>query len=399
MNMDFKTVKNFFNDINPQKLKGLKIAGIITGGILAVLYLTFLVVLHFIDINKFMPMASNEVEKISGFKLSMDNPKISTTLKLGVKVKADSVNLNYKDNTPLMSLKKPEIELNLPTILIGHINLDKIQADEFDVYLVFNKDKKYTVMEYVDNIIKNTAPDEKTAIKNEEAADFNFPIEVRNVNIKARKIALHLKDENVNKTYLTQLNNSILTMKSLEGPLRIKTEGFVGIENTDTHFVNLDIDFKTKLPKISKNTVKPVESTEMQESELNFNPFKTLEDFNLRTDIFADLNIKNIEDFRANGDINIQKFSLKLSDIQLPESFVNLNFKDRTINLDSKAYVSREEYLETKSTVTTGKKTKLDLNLNTDKITLKSLKTLIGAVLDICCIENDIKNKIGRAHV
>ncbi len=239
-----------------------------------------------------MPMVSNEVEKISGFKLSMDNPKISTTLKLGVKVKADSVNLNYKDNTSLMSLKKPEIELNLPTILIGHINLDKIQADEFDVYLVFNKDKKYTVMEYVDNIIKNTAPDEKTAIKNEEAADFNFPIEVRNVNIKAKKIALHLKDENVNKTYLTQLNNSILTMKSLEGPLRIKTEGFVGIENTDTHFANLDIDFKTKLPKISENTAKPVESTEMQEFELNFNPFKTLEDFNLRTDIFADLNIK-----------------------------------------------------------------------------------------------------------
>ena len=39
--MDFKTVKNFFNDIDPQKLKGLKIAGIITGGILAVLYLAF----------------------------------------------------------------------------------------------------------------------------------------------------------------------------------------------------------------------------------------------------------------------------------------------------------------------------------------------------------------------
>ena len=54
--------------------------------------------------------------------------------------------------------------------------------------------------------------------------------------------------------------------------------------------------FKTKLPKISENTAKPVESTEMQEFELNFNPFKTLEDFNLRTDIFADLNIKNIED-------------------------------------------------------------------------------------------------------
>ena len=62
-----------------------------------------------------------------------------------------------------------------------------------------------------------------------------------------------------------------------------------------------DIDFKTKLPKISENTAKPVESTEMQEFELNFNPFKTLEDFNLRTDIFADLNIKNIEDLGKQG--------------------------------------------------------------------------------------------------
>lgn len=398
MNTDFKTFKNIFSNVDPKKLKKLKIAGAITGGIAAALYLAFLIIPHFIDINKFMPMISSEVEKLSGFKLSMENPKVLTTFRLGVKVKADSVNLNYKDNSPLMNLQKPEIELNLPSILIGHINLDKIKADKFDTYLVFTKDKKYTVMEYVDNIIKNTTPSEPV-IQKEETAEFNFPIEIRNVNIKAGKIALHLIDENANKTYLTQLNDSILTMKSLEGPLRIKTKGFTGIENTNIHFANFDIDFKTKLPKIDSSASKPAESTDIEEFELNFNPFKTLEDFNLETDILANLNIKNIEDFKANGDINIQKFSLKLSDIQLPDSYANLHFKDKTINIDSKAYVSKEEYLETKSTITTGKKTKLDLNLNTDKITLKSLKNLVGAVLDICCIENDIRNMTANGYI
>ncbi len=396
MNIDFK---NFLNNIDPEKLKTFKKAGIITGSVIAALYLAFLIIPHFIDLNKFMPVISSEVEKLSGFKLSVEKPKISTTLKLGVKVKADGVNLNYKDNTPLASLKKPEIEINLPSILIGHINLDNIKADELDAYLVFNKNKKYTVMEYVDNIIKNTTPDDEAAIKKEEA-DFNFPVEIKNINIKAGKIALHLKDENVNKTYLTQLNNSILTMKSLQGLLRVKTEGFTGIEDTDVHFADFDIDIKTKLPKIAEtSSPKQDNAAEMPEFELNFNPFKTLEDFNLRTNIFAHLNIKNIEDFKANGDINIEKFSLKLSNIQLPESYVNLNFKDRVINLDSKAYVSDKEFLQTKSSVTTGKKSKLDLNLNTEKITLKSLKDLIGAVLNICCIENDMKNMTASGYI
>ncbi len=391
--------KNFLNNTNPEKLKTFKKAGIITGSIIAVLYLAFLIVPHFINLNNFMPMISSEVEKLSGFKLSTEKPKLSTTLKLGVKIKAENVILNYKDDTPLAVLKKPEIEINLPSILIGHINLDKIKADEFNIYLTFNKNKQYTVMEYIDNIIKNTVPDEETNVKKDEA-DFNFPIEIRNINIKAGKIALHLKDENVNKTYLTQLNNSILTMKSLQGPLRIKTEGFTGIEDSNIHFANFDIDIKTKLPKIdAANTVQPAQTAETQEFELNFNPFKTLEDFNLRTDIFAHLNIKDIENFRANGDVNIGKFSLKLGNIQLPESYLNINFKDRTINLDSKAYVSDKEFLQTKSSIATGKKSKLDLNLNTEKITLKSLKDLIGAILDICCIENDIKNMTAGGYI
>ncbi len=380
-------------------VKKLKLAGAITGGVLAALYAGFLVLPFIVNLNNFVPAIADEIEKTSGLKLDIQNPKLKTTFKLGAGFKADNIKLSYSNNSPLLNIEKPELEINLPSILIGHINLDTIKADNLDAYLTFSKDKKYTIMEYVDNIIKNTTPDAETAAKQEETNKFNFPIKIQNINIKAEKTALHLTDENVNKTYIVQLNNSNIKLKSLNGPLSIKTEGFAGIENTDIHFADINIDLKTKLPKATNNTKADVSDKEVTMPELNINPFKTLEDFNLRTKINVKLDIKNIEDFKAKGYANIEKFSLKLNQIQFPDSYLNLNFKDRDININSKLYVSKEEYIETKSAVTTGKKSKLNLNVKAEKITIKSLKDIIGAILDICLIENDIKNMTANGYI
>ncbi len=395
--MDFKSFKSI--NINDETKKKLKITSAIAGGIFAAVYLLFLIAPYFINLNNFMPMVSSEVEKISGLKLAGNNVKLRTTFKFGVKLQADNFGINYKDNTPLFNLKNPEIELNLPTLLIGHINLDKIKADNADCYLVFTKDKKYSLLEYVDNITKATENnDGQNTEQNNQ--NFNFPIKVQNINIKAGKIALHLIDENENKTYITQLNDSLLSMKSLEGPLSLKTKGFVGIEDSDVKFANFDIDFKTKLPKIAADKEAADDGQTNEEiPEFNFNPFKTLEDFNLRTNIAAKLDIKNIEDFRAKGNIGIQNFSLKLSDIQLPESYLNLDFKDRNVDVDSKLFISKEEFVETRSGFKTGKKPKLDLDIKTDKITLKSLVDITAALLDICCIDNDIKNMTAAGYI
>jgi len=400
--MNFKSIKGIKNasflNLDDETKRKLKTAGAVTGGIVAALYAAFLILPNFIDLNKFTPQISSEIEKLSGFKLEADTLKLSTTPRLGVKVKAEKIALNYKNESPLFSLKKPEVEINLPTILIGHINLDKIKADDADIYLTFTKDKKYTVMEYIENVLKNTAPQNEEQSTNE--GGFTFPIELRNINITADKIGLHIFDENVDKTYLAELNNSSLRLKSLEGPLSLKTTGFIGIEDTDVEFVNIDADFKTKLPKIS-DTNKPGENKdeEFVLPDINFNPLKTLEDFNFKTDITAKVDIKDIEDFKANGAVNINNFSLKLDEIQLPKSYLNLNFKDRNIDVDSKVFVSNEEFIETKSAFKTGKKSKMDLNVKTDKVTIKSLKDIIGAVLNICCVENDIKNMTARGYI
>lgn len=407
MNINFASLFGNLNNkfgnilsISEDKIKKIKKALVITVGIFTVFYLAFLFILpNAIDLNKFTPTISKEVEKMSGFKFDAQNLKLGTTFRFGVKLKADKINLNYKDNTPLFSLTKPEVEINLPTILIGHINLDNIEANTADAYLVFTKDKKYTIIEYINNILKSATPKETKEARTKET-ELNFPIKIKNINIKANKIALHLIDENENKTYLAQLNNSSLLMKSLDGPLSIKTTGFIGIEDTGTKFVNIDVDLKTKLPKntATKKTLSK-EEEEFELPDISFNPLKTLEDFNLRADINTKLDIKNIENFKAKGNFNIQKFSLKLADIQLPESYVNLNFKDRDINISSEIFISKEEKIQTQSTIRTGKNPELDLNLKTDQIALNSIKDLIGAVLSICCIENDVKNMSATGYI
>ena len=155
VNMNFAPLKGILNISNDKK-RNIKKVSVILAGIFAAIYLAFFFIFpNVIDLNKFTPMISSEVEKMTGFKFNAKNLKLGTTFKFGVKLKADRIALNYKDDSPLLNLAKPEIEINLPTILIGHINLDTIKADSLDAYLVFTKDKKYTVMEYVDKILEN----------------------------------------------------------------------------------------------------------------------------------------------------------------------------------------------------------------------------------------------------
>ena len=85
--MDFKGLKNINID------KKYKMAGAIIGGIFAAIYLAFLILPHLIDLNKFMPMISDEVQKISGFKISVKNPKSGTIIadSIGEIIREDAV--------------------------------------------------------------------------------------------------------------------------------------------------------------------------------------------------------------------------------------------------------------------------------------------------------------------
>ncbi len=380
--MIFKKIKN-----NPEFLKISAYILSTLAGILAFLYLAFLLILpNIIDINKFTPQINEQVEKLTGFKFTLENPALKTTPRLGIKLSAKKVSLKYKDGKDFIYLLEPGIEINLPTLIFRHLNLDKIYVSEANMALVFTKDKKYTLEEYVQNILKNTADGQDQAKE-----DASLPIELRNINIDAKKATITLEDENISKTFIAQANNSKISLSSLKGPLKISTNGYLGAIENKNNFVDFNIKLQTKLPEMQADDNK--KETQPLEFDFNFNPLATLDMFSPQSKLNVDLKISDLgEKFSAKGYLNLEDLTLKINNYQLPKGYIKTSFNKNTIKTVSNIYISKDEFIQADNSITAGKNNKIDLNVKSDKISLNNLKILTYSLLEMFAIKNDLKS-------
>ena len=380
--MIFKKIKS-----NPEFLKISAYVLSALTCVLAVLYLAFLFILpNVIDINKFTPQINEEVQKLTGLKFALENPNLKTTPRLGIKVSAGKISLKYKDGKDFVNLLEPEVEINLPTLILGHLNLDKIYVKEARLALVFTKDKKYTLEEYIQNIIKNTSS--KPDVTKQDAT---LPIELKNINIDAKKVIITLRDENITKTFLAQANNSKISLSSLKGPLKISTSGFLGAIENKNNFIDFNIKLQTKLPEMQDNGNK--KEKEPLEFDLNFNPLATLDMFSPQSKLNVDLRISDLgEKFSAKGYLNLEDLTLKINNYQLPKGYIKTTFNKNTIKTASNIYISQDEFIKADNAITAGKNAKIDLNIKSDKISLNNLKILTCSLLEMLAIKNDLKS-------
>lgn len=387
--MIFKKIKE-----NPKFFAGLKTASVTIFSVFAVLYLAFLFILpNVININKFAPQISNEISKLTDFGFELDNPKLQTSWKLGIKFKADKISLKYKDGSDFANLIEPSLEINLPTLLLKHLNLDKIYAKEANIALVFTKDKKYTLEKHILKML----PQNTNTPREEQEENQPLPIEIRNINIISDSAKLTLKDENLNKTYIIRADNSKINLASLNGPLKIKTSGYIGTIGSDKNFVDFNINLQTKLPEFSDNSPKKPEET--PQFKFDFNPFESIDMFALRSKLHADLKIHELGDnFRAKGYINLDSITLKINNYQLPEGYVKTSFDKNIVNTDSKIYLSKDEFISTLAQLSAGKKSKITLSAKTDKISLSNVKTLCQSLLDMFSIKNELDKISVNGH-
>lgn len=362
--------------------------------VFATIYLTFLFVLpNVIHLEKFAPQIENEIVKHSGFGFEMVNPKLKTSWKMGVKVVADEVSLKYKNGQKFANLVSPSIEVNLPTLVLGHLNLDKIYSKEANVNLVFTKNKQYTIQENIDKILAEVNKAQET----ESNGENNMPIELRNINIIVDNMKLALKDEILNKTFIVKADNSKISMASLNSPLKLKTQGFIGTEGKNENFVDFKINLQTKLPKAEQDKGK---TEPIKEFKPNFDPFSGFDMFALRSNLDADLKILSIdENFKAKGYVNLDKVSIKVNDLRLPESYAKSEFSGEKVNSVSKFYVSNNEFFEANSSVNFGKKTKIQLDAKSDKISLANAKTILKAGLDMLNIQNELSQMQAKGYL
>ncbi|MBE7706466.1 MAG: AsmA family protein [Cyanobacteria bacterium SIG30] len=364
--------------------KGVKIGLGIFSGILIVLYASFLIIPRLINLNNYTSLIEDELKKYTKFDFELVEPKLATTFDLAIKISAKKIALKYEDKKDFINLEDSFIKINLPTLIFGELNLDKIYVKNIDVNLVFDKNKTYTVEKYIIEQ-KNK---ENTTQQKETEQTAELPIKIKNINIVSDNIKLTLLDKVVSKTFILNAQDNNLHLSSLNGPLKFKTKGYLG--TNQKHFVDFDINIQTP---ISIENSAPTQQQQNAEFKLpNINPLQEIDKFNFYAKANANLKINSFDNFKGKGNINISDITMLIKNVQLPKSYVNIELNGDKISNNAKFYVAKEEFIESNGTINLGKKTKLDINAKTEKISLNNIKTLLASTFDMFLIKNDLKN-------
>lgn len=363
--------------------RGLRVAMGVVAGIFLFLYAAFLIAPLFVDISKFVPQINDELKSYTKLELELVNPKLKTTPLLKAGLKADKAALKYTDGRDFIDIEYPVIEINLPTLLLKRLNLDKISAKNVNVLLIFDKDKKYTIMDYFIEQPQSEAPAEPQA---------PLPVAIKNINVIVDDINLVLEDKVVNKNFKLQTRKTQLNLASLEGPVKFKTTGDLSLADNSKKFVDFDIDLYAKLPKMEAAQKEPVKIEP-------FNPFVGFDTFNFKSKIVANLKLNDLENFNAKGYVKVSETSLKINSLQLPESFLNADFSGDTIKVDTNLYLTQNEFLNSKSTTQLGKNPKIDLSAKTQKLSLNNIFNLAGALCEIFNAPNDFKDMVAKGVI
>lgn len=352
---------------------------------LALLYIGFLFVLpNVIKIENFSEQISNEVAKYSGFELDLKNPKLKTSYKLGIALKADKIALKYNKDDEFAEFFNPIVEINLPTLIFGKINLDKISSEKINLNLIFDKNKKYTIEDNVNKILSNIAQENSVATQNKQ-----LPIKIGNINIEVDDINIKLKDENISKNFILSAKNTKLNLNLISNLLKLQTRGALFVENKKESINDFDIKLQAKLPTLQNATQSP---TKQNDFKFNFNPLANLDTFNLHSKLLIDLKISNFENFSAKGYANLDGITFKINNLQLPKSHVKTEFNSHTLNIISKIFLTENEFLDVKSKTNLSKKKKINISAKTNNINLSSIKNLAQATLEMLNIESELKN-------
>ncbi len=359
-------------------------------GILGFIYLGFLFILpNAIKLENYLPLINTELAKITPISLDTKGLRLKTTPKFDIGVMAENITLLAPDKSELINISSPRVEVNIPSIIFGKINLEKIYAKDIVLNLVY-KNKKYTILDYFAQPAAQTAP--KTEENAEPAAD--FPLQLGKIKFIVDNLALNLKDEDINKSFKLSAKNSVFKLNSLEGPLQITTKGDISRVDVAKKYLEFDVNLSTKLPEIEETEG----NTQAPQMEL-FNPFAMADTLGLHANVLADLKINDLENFNAKGYLKINEGRIVLDGKTLPDSNLNLNFDKNKINIDTKLYIAQNEFLTSNGFLELGKNAKINLQTKCAQASLHQIKNHIGAVLNLFNIKHDFKSIIAKGHI
>lgn len=377
--------------------KFIKILSITFLSFVGILYILFLIVPPFINLDKYKPQIQQLVKENSKLNLDYSKLKIYTTPLLSAGIILKDINVTFDDNTSILKTDKIRAGIAIPSLLTLTVKtaICSIENPKINMEIVDNKQYKIvSLIEQIinENIKKPKVVREKTEqeIKNEEIINWiiahlrikvpniiisNYEIDVNNPNTKNN---LSLTGERLVLGYISKINT-------------IKVKTIAKLNSNNKQNILADVAVKTIIHEIQSSQKEEVDPEETIEIPF-INIIDIYQKYDLKANIKSRLRINKSKDNQkfAHGYLNVDNLTLKLSNIQLPESYLHSAFNGQRITYDSNIFVKNDEKLDIAGFVQIGKHPRLKTALASNDIHFRNILDLLEGLLDSLNIQNDI---------
>ncbi len=374
--------------------KILKISGIIFGVILLVVYLCFLfVVPNVVDITSYKEQIKQIVKEQANLDIDYKNEKIITTPFLGVGVKADDIKISLPDKTEIFKSDNIKAVVSAPYLLFLTVRVSSVNVDNPVINAeILQNGEDYKIVKHIEDLL-NAKKEETFGQKIQEEENEGFHIDPEKIKIVIPKVILNnykvLITDLASKHYLDLHGKKLILGYFDRKSVRVRT--VADLYSDKNKNISANIDFDTFLPPPSPKLDE--EDDPAEKIDIPFvNPVKTYQNYDLKANIDTKIKIRKGKrgGLISFGHFNVEDLTLKLSQIQLPKSYIKIKTYGTDADIDTNLYTTKEENINLLGRVNFSKHPGLDMTIKTAKIKFQNLLTLAKAFLDSLQIPNEL---------
>lgn len=380
-----------------------KVTGYVFLSVLAIIYLSFLLIIpNVVKVDSYKADIQKAVKDSTNLDLDFGKAKVITTPLLEAGVKFQDVSVKLPDGSTLLTSEMVKGKIFLPSLLMRSVRVSGAEIKSPRVSIDIEDGRRFKAAKaYEDLVNANRAAKraDKFSFKNQEEEP-QFDISSIKIFVPALKISdYNVKVDDVQANHSLTLKGDELKLAYLNGKVvKLKTSSELLSDDDVNVTANLDID--TFIPKFTPK--KEEEDLDVVYALPFVNPVKAYRDYNLKSDVNTKIKIRNdkkTNKIKANGYVNVDNTTVTLSGIELPKSYMNVNMKGYLAEFDTNLYVTNTEYLKLLGKVNYGDKPYMDISLKSPKVYFKNILTITKAYLDTVHIKNDIDQMSAKGYL
>ena len=384
--------------------KFFKITGIFILSVLFVLYLAFLFVLpNQIDLNKYKPDLQKLVKENTDLTVDFDNVKVITSPLLEAGVKVKNIKVKLPDESVLFSADSFKGKVFLPELLWLTVRVSCAEVEKPNMNVEIINSNKYKVAKVYEDLVNKKR--EQRRLNPPEALseqENQIPFDISSIKLIIPALTLNnynVTIDDVNASHKLTLKGDDIELGYFNGEkASLKTNS--KLLSDDQTNITADLDIKTFLPKFNPQ---PQDDDDDTVFELPFvNPVSEFRNYDLKSKISSKIKIKkNKKTGRiwAKGFVNIDDTNVKLSGLQLPDSYFRFNANGHVASVDTNLYVTDSENIQFLGNFGFGHAPFVDCSLKSTKVHFANLLNIARAYLDTIHIRNDINNMTANGYL